>query len=483
MSRRTSRRQFMQGTAAAGLGVWVATRDNPALAQGRERSPNERVQFACIGVGGKGSSDTDHVGDLGEIVALCDVDDNSLAAKAKKFPNAKKYNDFRKMFAEMGDKIDAVTVSAPDHMHAPAASMAIKGGKHVYCQKPMTHDVYEARVLRDLATKHKVVTQMGNQGTAENKLRRAAEIIQAGALGDIKEVHIWTNRPIWPQAPDVTSRPPPKDPPKHLHWDLWLGTAKNRPYAEYPNKEDPSKPGSGAYHSFNWRGWWDFGTGALGDMACHTANLPNMALKLKYPDSLQGESGELNPETFPGWAHILYKFPARGDMPPVNLHWYEGHKDREKRQRVLPGEEILAKLPKTRRAGREEVAASASLLIGEKGWLYSPNDYGANWTLLGPNGEGKLDEADLKSIPETLARNGKGDEGMKQEWVAGIKGGPKPFSNFDYAGPLTEWVVMGNIGVLVPDTELKWDGEAMKFTNNQEANKFLKREYREGWEL
>jgi predicted dehydrogenase len=471
---RTSRRQFMQGTAAAGFGVWVATRPNPSLAQTRDRSPNERVQMASIGVGGKGGGDCDQAAELGDMVALCDVDDNTLNGKAKNFPKAKKFNDFRKMLEEMGDKIDAVTVSTPDHMHAPAAMMAMKMGKHVYCQKPMTHDVYEARRLREVAKEKGVATQMGNQGTAENGLRRGVELVQAGVIGPVKEVHIWTNRPIWPQAPTVTSRPPAMDPPKNLHWDLWLGTAPERPYAKY-------KDGKDAYHAFNWRGWWDFGTGALGDMACHTANLPNMALKLMYPTSIKGESGELNPETYPAWGHVLYKFPARGDMPAVDVHWYEG---RNGDKRVLPDDEILAKLPKERRrgggqGGLQDVAASASLMIGEKGWLYSPNDYGASWVILP---EEKYKGEKFENVAQSLPRNGKGDKGMKEEWVAAMKGGPKAMSNFDYAGPLTEWVVMGNIAVRVPHTELKWDGEAMKF-DNADANKFLKREYRKGWEL
>jgi hypothetical protein len=237
----------------------------------------------------------------------------------------------------------------------------------------------------------------------------------------------------------------------------------------------------GAYHSLNGGGWWYFGTGALGDMACHTANLPNMALKLKYPESVKGESGELNPETYPGWAHVLYKFPARGDMPAVDVHWYEG---RNGDKRVLPHEDILAKLPKEQRrgggrGGPQDVAASASLMIGEKGWLYSPNDYGASWVLLP---EEKYKGEKFADVPQSLPRNGHGDKGMKEEWVAAMKGGPKAMSNFEYSGPLTEWVVMGDIAIRVPHQELKWDGENLKF-DNAEANKLLKREYRKGWEL
>src|SRR6516164_489621 len=228
MSRRTTRRQFIQHTGLAGIGFWVAG----GLTLGASKAANEKLNFACIGVGGKGGSDTNHVGHLGNVVALCDIDDNRLNEKAKRFPKAKKYNDFRKLLEEMGNSIDAVTVSTPDHTHAPAAMMAIKMKKHVYCQKPLTHNVYEARALREAARKYGVCTQMGNQGSAENGLREAVEVIQSGAIGPVTEAHVWTNRPIWPQAPGLTSRPPDAEIPKGVHWDLWLGPAPYRHYAK-----------------------------------------------------------------------------------------------------------------------------------------------------------------------------------------------------------------------------------------------------------
>jgi predicted dehydrogenase len=271
MGRRTNRRDFLKHSALAGVGFWAAG----GIALANKEGANDRLRFACIGVGGKGESDASHAAHFGDIVAICDIDDDFLNKKAGEngFKNAKKYNDFRKMFDELGKSIDAVTVSTPDHTHAPAAVMAMKMGKHVYCQKPLCHDVYEARVMRETADKMKVATQMGNQGTANASLRTGVEVMQSRVLGPIKEVHVWTNRPVWPQAPKVTARPKPQDPPKHVHWDLFLGTAPARPYA----------PG---YHPFDWRGWWDFGTGALGDMACHTMNMHCCRMRRLKPGDL-----------------------------------------------------------------------------------------------------------------------------------------------------------------------------------------------------
>src|SRR5262249_2722839 len=287
--------------AVAGAGYWITT---TALSAARAADkPNGKLHFAGIGVGGKGSSDIDQCVSLGLVVALCDIDDKTLKGKkdqaepkpkrgekpadnaARPYAEAQTFNDYREMLEKLGDKIDAVTVSTPDHTHAPASIKAIKMGKHVYCQKPLTHTVWEARQMRVLAKQNHVCTQMGNQGTAENGLRRAAELVQAGVLGQVTEVHVWTNRPIWPQAPQVMARPKGQHTiPSNVHWDLFLGSAPERPYA----------PG---YHPFAWRGWWDFGTGALGDMACHTANLPFMALKLGSATTVHADAGSPNPQT------------------------------------------------------------------------------------------------------------------------------------------------------------------------------------------
>ncbi len=468
MSRKPTRRQFLQTSAAlaAGVGFWAAGGVSPSRAA--DKSPNEKLNIACVGVGGKGDSDSSQAAVAGNVVAICDVDDTHLNAKANQkgkdgempFAKAKKYNDFRKMLEEMDKQIDAVTVSTPDHTHAPASVMAMKMKKHVYCQKPLTHTVLEARTMRETAKKMGVCTQMGNQGTAENGLRRAVEIIQAGVLGQIKEIHVWTNRPIWPQSPSVRERPKDTPPvPATVHWDEFLGPAPERPY-------------NPAYHPFKWRGWWDFGTGALGDMACHTANMAFMGCKLGYPTSVMAENEEINPETYPGWARVVLEFPSRGDMGPCTFTWYEGKRDGKK---LLPPEELLAKVLKE----GEKLADSGSLLVGEKGILFSPNDYGAQYRLIG---EG-LEEA-AKKVKETLPRNGKGDQGMKDEWVRAIMEG-KPeiaMSNFGYAGLLTETILLGNVAMRA-GKKLNWDGESMKFTNDSSANKLLHYEYRKGWTL
>jgi predicted dehydrogenase len=448
MNRRTNRRDFLKQSTLAGVGFWVAG----GLARADSKSPNDKINIACIGVGGKGHSDTEQAAQFGNIVALCDIDDNTLNSMAAKFPEARKYNDFRKMLDEMGKQIDAVTVSTPDHTHAPASLMAMRMKKHVYCQKPLTHDVREARLMREVANQMGVATQMGNQGTASNGLRRAVEIIRAGVIGPVREVHVWTNRPIWPQAPQVVARPPASPAPKHVHWDLFLGPAPERPYAK-------------GYHPFAWRGWWDFGTGALGDMACHTANMPFMALKLGYPTSVVAESGPINSETYPGWARIQLEFPAREDMPPVKLIWYEGKKNG---QLVLPPKDLVK---------GQAFSGSGSLLVGDKGILFSPNDYGESYKLLP-----ERDFKDYKGPSESLPRNGKDDTGMKAEWVAAIKGGPPAMSSFNYAALLTETILLGNVAMRV-GKKLEWDGPNMKVTNCPEAEQYIKPEYRKGWKV
>lgn len=461
-----TRRDFLKTSTAVGVAYWVSGNNTPAFSN----SANEEVRIASIGVGGKGSSDTDQAGNHGRIVAICDIDDNKLNAKAEvlskidKHKGFEKFNDFRKMLDKLGKSIDAVTVSTPDHTHAVASITAMNMGKHVYCQKPLTHSVFEARMMREVAKKNKVATQMGNQGTAENGLRRAVEIIQDGVIGNVKEIHVWTNRPVWDQAPDVMARPTDNPVcPAHVHWDLFLGPAPERPY-------------SPKYHPFAWRGWLDFGTGALGDMACHTANMAFMACKLGYPTSVVAEATDVNSETFPSSAKITFDFPARGELPPLKFYWYEGRaggRHNKAGKQVLPPEELLSKvLP----AGKK-LADSGSLLVGDKGILFSPNDYGAQY-VLHPEEQFK----EYKGPPETLPRNGKGDDGMKAEWVAAIKGGPAAMSNFDYAGLLTESILLGNVAIQA-GKKIEWDGPNMKVTNDEAANKFIKREYRKGWEL
>jgi len=471
MAHRSNRREFLKHSAMAGAGFWIAGRASWAD-ELQSNSPNERLNLACIGVGGKGDGDSEHAANHANLVAICDIDDETLDAKAQKFPMARKFNDFRKMFDAMGNQIDIVTVSTPDHTHAVAAMMAIKLGKGVYCQKPMTHTVYEARQLRLAAREHKVATQLGNQGTASPELRRGVEVIRAGALGAVTDVHVWTNRPLWPQAPSLVAPPPGDFPvPTNVHWDEWIGPAPMRPWKMGPEKETDGKL-KPTYHPWAWRGWWDFGTGALGDMGCHTANMPFMALDLGYPSSVIAECGDLNPQTYPSWATIHYEFPARGELPPVKVTWWEGHKPDGKKNQ--PPDDLFQ---------GQKINDSGSLIIGDKGTMYSPHDYGGKWVLL-PEEQYK----GYKDPEPTLPRNPEGgDEGQKMEWIAAVKGGPAALANFEYGGKLTEFLLLGNVAIrasgVAPGKKLEWNGDAMKFPNFPEAEKWLSYEYREGWAL
>lgn len=448
MARQIHRREFLGTVGAAGAGLLITP---SALGY----SQNNKLNIAAVGAGGRAEGDIDGV--KGEnIVALCDVDSQRLDKKAGQFAGAKKFADYRKMLEECAKEIDAAVIGTPDHHHAPAAAMAIKQGKHVYVEKPMTHSVFEARTLRELAAKHKVATQMGNQGTASGGLRRGVEVIQAGAIGTIKEIHLWTNRPVWAQAPDYMARPASKKPPAHLDWDLWIGAA---PFREYHD----------SLHPFSWRGWIDFGTGALGDMACHTTNLPFFAAQLTAPTSVEAEAGDVNKETWPSWAKVKYEFPAReavapakANLPALTVTWYKGKKNR--RDRVLPPEEFLH---------GEKWSDSGSLMVGTKGVLFSGGDYGESWKLLPAK-----DFEGYKGPPETIPRS----PGHHAEWIRACKGGPKPMSNFDHAGPFVEFVLLGNVAIRL-GKKLLWDAKNCKVTNAPEAAMLIKREYRKGWTL
>jgi predicted dehydrogenase len=456
MNRGIDRRRFLQASSLAGFGIIVSG----GRVRGQGRSPNEKLNFACIGVGGKGSSDTDHVGELGNVVALCDIDAKRLATKAQKFPDARTFRDFRELLETLGPKLDAVVVSTPDHTHAIAAVTAMRMGKHVYCQKPLAHSPYEARLMRETAAEKKVATQMGNQGTSNPGFREGIELIRSGVIGPIRELHVWTNRPFnyWKQAPDLVARPKETPPvPEHVAWDLFLGPAPERPY-------------SPVYHPHNWRGWWDFGTGAMGDMACHTANLCFMALKLGLPTRVSAVSGEVNQETYPAWATITYEFPARGDLPPVKLTWYEGARDGE---RNLPASALFqGKVP----------SDSGSLLVGEGGSIFSPSDYGADQSLL--PAEKFAGRQPAVSSEQKKERNRSSDKAHKEEWVRAIReGDPKiAWSNFDYAGRLTEAMLLGNVSVRL-GMPIEYDAETARVTNCPEAAPYIKPAFRSGWTL
>jgi predicted dehydrogenase len=459
MPRKLNRRKFVSNVvSAAGAGWWISSQSDRVLGQ----SPNEKVGVASIGVGGKGSSDTDGAARYSQIVAICDIDDQRLKQKARQYPDAKMFHDYRELLSEMGDKVDAVTVSTADHTHAAASVRAMRLGKHVYCQKPLTHSASEARLMRKTAKKHRVVTQMGNQGTAHDGFRAGVELIRSGAIGDVREVHVWTNRPYsdwakgkmyWKQAPQITSRPKETPAvPDHIKWDLWLGPAPQRPY-------HPS------YQPHDWRGWMDFGTGALGDMACHTANLPFMALRLGLPTRVCAVNSEVNSETYQAWATITYEFPARGDQPPVKLVWYEGSENGKRN------------LPKQKIPGNQVPTDSGCLLVGDKGRLYSPGDSGDRQ---------QLEVADQVKTPErTIERLGNEvgpDENQKREWIRGIQGDSTPLSNFNYASVLTEAMLLGNVAVRTGKS-IDYDGATGKVANFPSAAGLIERTPRKGWAL
>ena len=450
MIRRPTRRDFLRQAALAGAAGSILGREGAAF--GRQDSPNEKVRFACIGVGGKGTSDTNDAGKFGEIVALCDCDEATLDKMAAKFPNAKKYVDYRKMLEEVGDKVDAVTISTPDHTHAPAGAMAMRMGKHAFIQKPMTWSVEEARILRGLAVEKKLATQMGNHGTAADGFRRGVEVIRSGTLGAVKEIHVWTNRPIWPQG---ISRPTETaEVPKNVHWDLFLGAAPERPY-------------SPVYHPFKWRGWLDFGTGALGDMACHTINVAAMALQLFDPETVEvvDTSGIVDRETYPSWSIIKTHFGERDGRGPLDLTWYDGGDKLPKEKKS----EIAEKLH------GEKMTASGLLLVGEKGSFFSTNDYGAEHVL--------LPKEQFKDVPRVEAKLPH-SPGHFKEFVDAIKAGDpsKALSNFDYAGRLTETVLLGVVALKVGG-KIEWDPAAMKVKDKPDADQYLKRDYRKGFSV
>jgi len=449
----SNRRKFLQTTAATGIGFWVA---GGVQAQ-PSKSPNEKIRIACIGVGGKGGSDSADAAKNAEVVAICDVDEKRLEAKAKAkgFENAKKYSDYRKMLEEMDKSIDAVTVSTTDHVHAPAAAMAMRLGKPCFCQKPLTHTIYEARVRGELAREKKLATQMGNQGTANPGVRHTAAVTRSGVLGTIKEVHIWTNRPIWPQGGDRAAEAPV---PEFLKWDLWLGPAPVRPYAD-------------GYHPFKWRGWWDFGTGALGDMACHTCNMAFMALNLRNPTSVQAVTSGHNKDSYPMWSRITFQFPANDQRPALKMFWYDG--GQRPADELLPSkDEICRKM--NIKPEKYSPAKSGCLVIGQKGSLYSPSDHASNFMLSG----------DLQ-VPEVTFPE---SPGHFEEWIEAIRGGKPAMSNFpDYAGPLTETILLGNLAVWAADKgegkEIQWDAKNLKTLNAPEVEHIVRKEYRKGFPL
>jgi hypothetical protein len=477
---RHSRRQFIRyGTLAAG-----AVLTGPYLLRGQNL--NSKLNVAQVGCAGKGSSDLGIIVRSGaNVVALCDTNAAVLESVMTEFENSRNhlpkpttYQDYRELL-EKEKNLDAIDVATPDHMHAVIAGSAMKLGKHVYCQKPLTHDVWEARKLRQMAHQYNVATQMGNQGSASDTLRRAVEVVQGGLIGPVHEAYVWTNRPVWPQG---LSRPSGTDPvPAKLAWNLWLGNAPERPFKlNWPDGPHGGIWGPEVYQPGNWRGWFDFGTGALGDMACHTVNWPFRALKLGYPTEVEARSAGMTADMYPANSRIVFKFPAREELPEVMLTWSDGG--------LKPPAEITADVE----AILGKVSNSGCIMIGEKGTIFSPDDGDQELnTYIKLKGDkemtGLRNHEAAKAIPQTLPRNafrGAPDERQHREWLQACVDGKHdvPYSNFDIAAYLTEIILLGCVSLRVRKN-LQWDGPGMMAKNAPEAAAIIKRQYRPGWDV
>lgn len=438
-----SRRSFLKtsATAAGALAFPAILRSQP----GADPSPNNRLNIALVGVGGRGRAAVDGLKEE-NLVAFCDVDDERAAETFEQYPDVPRFRDFRRMLDKLGSQIDAVTVSTPDHMHYPIAMAAIALGKHVFVEKPLTHTIEEARKLAAAAREKKVATQMGNQGHAGEGIRLLREWHQAGVLGEVREIHSWTNRPIWPQGvnePDHGKMMPVV--PKTLDWDLWLGVASPREY-------DP------AYMPFTWRGYWDFGTGALGDMGCHIMDGTAWALGLTAPVSIEAISANQTDISPPTASVITYDFPARGDAPALKWTWYDGGLQQPPPPDFEPGRKLVP---------------NGTFVVGAKATVLCDTYYQS--VRIVP--EAKMQELAPALPPKTLPRI---EGGHFAEWVRACKGGPAAGSNFDWASRVTELCLLSNLAVRAR-RPLEWDAAAMRVTNDPEANPFLTKSYRPGF--
>jgi len=451
MSRPLNRRKFLQASAASAgaAGFYLTGGVTETRAQ---NSPNNRLNIAVVGCGGQGS------GDLGRIVgsaaaptenlvAMCDVDDARASARYNEFPNVPKFKDFRVMLDRVRN-IDAVVVATPDHTHAIISITAMRMGKHCFTEKPLTHDIWEARQMKEVAAANRVATQMGNMGTASNRFREGVEAIRAGAIGNVTEVHAWTNRPgtFWRQ-PGVRPKDAPPI-PATLNWDLWVGGAPMRPY-------------HGQYVPFAWRGWWDFGTGALGDMGCHIMNLPFMALRLTAPTNVEASiDGTLNSECPPNGCTVTFDYPANGERQACKFFWYEVRRPPQRVTALLNG-------TNTRDGG--------CIIVGDRGTFYSSDDYGGTWRLF-PEELNTSFRAPEPSVPRAAG-------GHYVEWLNACKGGRAALSNFvDHAANLTESVLLGNVAIRV-GRKFTWDSANLRATDCPEAAQYVRREYRNGWNI
>ena len=461
-----SRRQFLKGTvlAASAIGFsrsMLAAGQAPAVTS--VRSPNGKIGTACVGVGGRGGA---HLGPAStqNLVAVCDVDQKTLNKVLADHPGAKGFSDYRKMFDEMGKQFDAVFVATPDHNHAAASMLAVKSGKHCYTEKPLTWSVHEARALAEAVAEKKVASQMGNQGHANQGNRLIVEWIRDGAIGDVTEVHTWTNRPVWPQG--ITERPPTQPVPEGLNWDCWIGPAPFRDYHE-------------GLHGFKWRGWLDFGCGAIGDMGCHTWDNVFWSMQPDYPSCVEmleinGSGGK---ETFAKQAKFRWIFPAKGPRPGFSAYWYSGGLKPETPEEL---KEVAGKDGK-----KGELAGSGNLYIGTKGKLLVSGDYGDSPRLIPETKHIEFMEARKgKESPNKIEKS----PGHHEEFLLAATG-EKPWnfpkSNWsEYAGPLTEVMLLGAILEKIGQVGFKIECDPVKREiKTKEALALIGRQYRSGWTL
>lgn len=405
-----------------------------------EQRPEEgQIRFGIIGVGGKGWSGMEQAAQHGKIVALCDTDAKERSRGMMEHPRAATFADYREMLRSMKGGIDAVVISTPDHHHALASALAMRMGLHCYTEKPLTRTIWEARQLQKIARDKNVATQMGNQSTASTPMRKAAALIRRGEFGKVKEVHLWTDRAkgYWAQG---VERPKASISPKHVEFDLWLGPSPERPYA----------PG---YHPFAWRGFWDFGTGSLGDMGCHIFNMPFMALDLRDPEMVVSETSGHNRDSFPEWAIVHYEFGKRGRREPLALHWYDGGKRPD--PKFVPG---------------VEYGGNGVIVVCENATLYSPDESNSQFSIVGG---APMPEIEIEESPGHMA-----------EFARACTTGRPAVSNFkDYAGPLTETVLLGNLAIWATGREVEWDSRRMRVKGTDEFDGLIKSSCRAGWEF
>ena len=435
-----TRRDLLKGTAAAAIGL-AAGGASAALKQPATVTGADRLRIGIVGAGGKGWSGMEQAAEQGDIVAICDIDVVSRTKAMIQHPRAASFDDYRTMYKALRGELDAVVISTPDHHHAPAAALAMNQGLHVYCEKPLTRTIWEARQLQNIAQRRRVASQMGNQSTASTELRKMAALIAKGTYGHVKEIHLWTDRAggWWKQG--VPRPAAVAEIPKNLNFDLWLGPRPDRPYAD-------------GYHPFAWRGWWDFGCGALGDIGCHNVNLPFQALDLRDPISVQAETSGHNKDSYPQWSIVRYEFGARGDRGPVTMFWYDS-----------------GKRPPVELAHGETLAGNGCIVVCEHATLYSAGEYGGAMHLAGGG-----------ALPRSS--NFVHSPGHFQEWVESMESGKPTGSDIvGISGPLTETVLLGNLAVWASGEKLEWDARNLRVKGRPEFDAVIRPAYRPGWTL